>query len=388
VSRYEIEKYVEGMSVVDNVFDTICDYEDLYTSYLEARRGKRMRDDVMTFTDRLEENLISLQNDLIWGMYDVGKYNMFYVHEPKLRLVMSIGFRDRVLQWSIYRALNPFYNKSFIYDSYACRLGKGSHAAADRLQYWLRQVHRRELADQSVKYYYLKLDISKYFYRVNHKVLLDILSVRIKDQRLLDLLEKIINCETQKFGLPMGMKPEECPYELWLDDTGMPIGNLTSQLFANIYLDQLDKFCKHTLGIHYYIRYMDDVIILADNKEILHQWKAEIEAFLNEALLLNLNDKTAIRPISLGIDFVGYKMWSTHRKLKKSTARNIIRKVKVMCCDLAEGTLTEEEFRRRAASYKGMLEHCDSHGLRRTLNELYLDAESIIAHKNSTEGSE
>ncbi len=388
MSEYSIEEYVEGMSVVDNVYDKICDFEDLYTSYLEARAGKRTRADVMEFTDKLEENLITIQNELIWQMYNVGRYRMFYVHEPKLRLVMSIGFKDRIVQWSIYRALNPFYNKAFIFDSYACRLGKGSHAAADRLQYWLRQVNRRELANPSVKYYYLKLDISKYFYRVNHRILLDILSVRIKDQRLMGLLEKIINCETQKFGLPVGMKPEECPYELWLEDAGMPIGNLTSQLFANIYLDQLDKFCKHKLGIHYYIRYMDDVIILSDDKSELHYWKTEIQNFLHDALALDLNDKTAIRPISLGIDFVGYHIWSHHRKLKKSTARKIIRKVKVLSARLAEGTLTEEEFGRRAASYKGMLEHCDSHGLRRTLNELYLDAKRIIDTKNSTEGSE
>lgn len=297
---------------------------------------------------------------------------MFYVHEPKLRLVMSIPFRDRIVQWSIYRYLFPFYERLFIYDSYACRKGKGSHAAADRLQYWLRQVHRRELENPDVKYYYLKLDISKYFYRVNHQILLDILRVRIRDEKMMILLERIINNPNQKFGLPAGVSPEDCPYEDWLDDAGMPIGNLTSQMFANIYLDQLDQFCKHVIGAHFYIRYMDDVIILSDDKAELHRWKEQIERFLNKALALQLNKKTAIRPITLGIDFVGYKIWSTHRKLKKSTARKIIRKVKVMCYLLSTGQMTKEEFMRRAASYKGILEHCDSYGLRRTLNEIYL----------------
>ncbi len=373
---YEIEHYVNGMTVLDNIYDKLCEFEELYQSYLEARKGKRYRGEIMRFTDNLEENLMIIQNELIWEMYRVGKYNLFYVTEPKLRLVMSIQFKDRIVQWDIYRQLNPFYDKMFINDSYACRKGKGSHAAADRLQYWLRQVSRRE-QENGAKYYYLKLDISKYFYRVNHEILCDILSVRIKDERLLRLLRTIINCETQKFGLPVGMSPEACTYDLWLDDVGMPIGNLTSQLFANIYLDQLDKFCKHGLQTHYYIRYMDDIIILSDSKEELHYLRNEIQNFLTEALQLDLNKKTAIRPISLGISFVGYQIWATHRKLKKSTARKIIRRVGVLCEMLALGEITREEFDRHAASYNGMMEHCNSLGLRTKLNNIYLQANEI-----------
>ena len=373
---YEIEKYVNGMTTIDSVFDKMCDFEELYLSYLEARKGKRYRDEILRYTDNLEENLLIIQNELIWEMYKVGKYNMFYVTEPKLRLVMSIQFKDRIVQWAIYRQLNPLYDKTFINDSYACRVGRGSHAAAERLQYWLRQVNRREI-ENGVRYYYLKLDISKYFYRVNHEILLNILSVRIKDERLLRLLRTIINCETQKFGLPVGMSPEACTYDLWLDDVGMPIGNLTSQLFANIYLDQLDKFCKHGLHTHYYIRYMDDVIILSDDKEELHRIRNEIQNFLTEALQLDLNKKTAIRPISLGINFVGYQIWATHRKLKKSTARKIIRRVSVLCKELANGEITREDFDRHAASYKGMMEHCDSLGLRTKLNDIFQQAFEI-----------
>ena len=371
-NEYQITPYSEGMSVLSDVYGKMCSYEDLEISYREARKGKRYRPEILNFSDTLETGLDLLLFELNEMVYEMGRYRMFYVHEPKLRLVMSIPFRDRIVQWSIYRYLFPFYERLFIYDSYACRKGKGSHAAADRLQYWLRQVHRRELENSDVKYYYLKLDISKYFYRVNHQILLDILRVRIHDEKMMILLERIINNPNQKFGLPAGVSPEDCPYEDWLDDAGMPIGNLTSQMFANIYLDQLDQFCKHVLGAHFYIRYMDDVIILSDDKAELHRWKEQIERFLNEALALQLNKKTAIRPISLGIDFVGYKIWSTHRKLKKSTARKIIRKVKVMCYLLSTGQMTKEEFMRRAASYKGILEHCDSYGLRRTLNEIYL----------------
>ena len=227
---------IPGMVTLDDIYDEICSYEGLYQSHLEARKGKRYRDDVLVFTDRLEENLIELQNELIWQTYKVGKYRQFYVREPKLRLVMALQYRDRIVQWAIYRQLYPFYDKMFIEDSYACRRGKGSHKAADKLQYWLRQVSRKP-----GKWYYLKLDISKYFYRVDHLVLLEILSRRIKDPRLFQLLREIINSEDTRFGLPAGVSPDECPEEDWLSDVGMPIGNLTSQLFANIYLNELDQ---------------------------------------------------------------------------------------------------------------------------------------------------
>lgn len=335
-----ISDKTEGIVILDDVYDRICQYEELYQSHIEARKGKRYRDDVLTFTDRLEENLIELQNELIWQTYTVGKYRPFYVREPKLRLVMALQYRDRVVQWDIYKQLYPFYDKMFIEDSYACRRDKGTHKAADRLQYWLQQVSRKP-----GEWYYLKLDISKYFYRVDHLVLLDILSRRIKDQRLMRLLSEIINSEDTRFGLPAGVSPEDCPEEQWLNDVGMPIGNLTSQLFANIYLNELDQLCKHELHLHYYIRYMDDVIILSNDKRELAETKEIIEDFLNNVLHLDLNKKTAIRPCYDGIDFVGYRIWATHRKLKKQTARRMIKRSLselpppiTECCSIATAT--------------------------------------------------
>lgn len=356
------------MTVLTDVYSKMCEYAELYESHLEARKGKRYRDDVLLFSDALEENLITLQNELMWETYEVGRYRPFYVREPKLRLVMALQYRDRVVQWDIYKQLNPFYDKTFIEDSYACRIGKGTHKAADRLQYWLRQVSRRP-----GEWYYLKLDISKYFYRVDHLVLMDILSRRIKDERLMRLLAKIINSEDVRFGLPAGVSPDECPPELWLEDVGMPIGNLTSQLFANIYLNELDQHCKHGLRLHYYIRYMDDVIILSRSKAELGAVKTDIEEFLRDNLHLDLNQKTAIRPCRLGIDFCGYRIWATHRKLKKQTARRIIRNVKRMCELMQAGDMTEEQFRRAAASYNGVLQHCNSRGLRDRLNQIYYE---------------
>lgn len=187
------------MQSIKNIYEKIYDFENLHKAWEEARKGKRYRDDVLIFNRNYEEQLINIQNHLIYETYEVGKYHTFYVYEPKKRLIMSLPFKDRIVQWAIYRQLFPLYEKTFIFDSYACRKGKGTHKAADRLQYWLRQTERKP-----ERYYYLKMDISKYFYRVDHDILLKILARRIKDQRLLNLLEKIINCESMNFGLPPG----------------------------------------------------------------------------------------------------------------------------------------------------------------------------------------
>lgn len=363
---------------LDNVFDSICDFEELYEAFRDARKQKRFRGDVMEYTEQLETNLIVTQNELIWGTYKVGPYRPFYVTIPKLRLVMALQFRDRVVQHAIYRCMNPFYDRMFIEDSYACRIGKGSHAAADRLQYWMRQVSRKPGAP----WYYLKLDISKYFYRVNHRILMDILKERIKDERLLQLLDCIVNSEDTAFGLPSGMAPEECPEDMWLTDVGMPIGNLTSQMFANIYLNEVDQYAKHGLRIHYYIRYMDDIIILHQDKAQLAAYKDELATFLKDRLQLDLNKKTAIRPVPLGVDFVGYRIYATHRKLKKSTAYRIMHRIKTLSAQLAAGEITREEFDRVAASYKGVMSHCNSYGLRQKLNKTYKEAMGRLQDAN------
>lgn len=348
-----------------NLFPKIIDFENLYIAALEARKGKRFRDEVLKFNSQLEENLIIIQNELLYKTYEVGKYRQFFIHDPKKRLIMALPFKDRVVQWAVYRILYPLYDKQFIFDSYGCRVGKGTHKAADRLQYWLRQVDRK-----SQKYYYLKLDISKYFYRVNHAILLDILRKKIADNDLMWLLETIVNSEDVAFGLPAGMEADDCPEEERLFDTGMPIGNLTSQLFANVYLNELDQYVKHKLRIHYYIRYMDDIIILSDNKKYLHKAKEDIGIFLKSALALDLNNKTAIRPISLGVEFVGFKIWPTHRKLKKKTLKKIKRRVKTLQKAYEKGLIAFDKVNASMQSYFGIMRHFNSYNFKtKLLNE-------------------
>lgn len=349
------------MKKLRGLYPQIYDFENLYQAYREARKCKRYRDEVLTFSANLEENLIEIQNELIWKTYKVGRYREFFVYDPKKRLIMALPFRDRVVQWAIYRVLNPLFERRYILDSYACRVGFGAHRAVDRLQYWLRGLERKH-----ARVYVLKLDVSKYFYRVDHDVLMAILRRLIDDQDLLWLLETIIRCEHTKFGLALGdhgFSGER------IAGVGMPIGNLTSQMFANLYLNELDQFVKHDLHVRYYMRYMDDALVLHWEKPYLWWVKQEVQRFLDERLHLALNSKTTIRAVGQGIEWVGYRVWSTHRKLRKSTAEKMKRRLKCLQRAYARGEVGFDEVNASVQSYLGMLKHCNSYNLRRKLVE-------------------
>lgn len=340
---------------IKGVFDQIFSMENLYGALEDASIGRRYNRDVMYFNLNAWECLNEIRESIYNGTYRIDKYYIFYVYEPKKRMIMSIKFKHRIVQWAIYRVINPMLIKGYIRDTYGCITGRGPLMAAQRLQYWLREASK----DKSIEWYFLKLDISKYFYRISHKVLKRALEKKIKDKRLMELLEKIIDCEHTPFGLPPGCSPGEVPLEERLYDVGMPIGNLMSQVFANVYLDILDQYCKRTLRIRYYIRYMDDVIILG-NKEKLRTWKRLIAEFLEAELALHLNDKTCIRPISQGIEFVGYRIWADKLTLRKKTTLHMKRVLKHRVKQYSVGDITMQQAFDTLACYIGMLEHCDS----------------------------
>lgn len=350
------------MKTLKNVFEQVVDYDNLYRAYLNARLCKRYRYEVLNFSAHLEDNLVKLQKELIDRTYTLGKYREFYIYEPKKRLIMAQPFKDRVVQWAIYQVLNPVFAQGYITDSYACIKERGTHKAVKRLHYWLRQVGKKP-----EKYYFLKLDISKYFYRIDHDVLMGILKRKIHDDDMIFLLDKIVNSSETNFGLPPGKSPGEVKRSDRVSEKGMPVGNLSSQMFANLYLNELDQYCKRTLGIHFYVRYMDDVIILHQDKDQLHEWKRIIDTFLKEKLQLDLNEKTCIRPITLGVEFCGYKIWNTHIKLRKSTALKMKRNLKKLQKEYAAGEVTVEEAKQTISSYLGILKHCDSYSLKRTI---------------------
>ena len=189
---------------------------------------------------------------------------------------------------------------------------------------------------------------------------------------LMALLARIIKSEDEDFGLPRALMGDNPNYELSGGDAGIPIGNLTSQMFANIYLNELDQYCKHELKIHYYIRYMDDIIILGDDKKRLVEIKTEIETFLRERLKLRLNDKTAVRPVGMGIEFVGFRVWASHVKLRKSTALKMKRRLKEIKYLYAEGLVDLDTVKGVLASYFGMMQHCNSYNLRRKIADTFV----------------
>lgn len=345
---------------IKNIYETLYSYENIYQAYINARKNKRFRDEVLSFSYNLEENLLQISDELKNHTYKVGGYREFYVYEPKKRLIMALPFKDRVVQWAIYQLINPVFDKGYINDSFGCRVGKGTHRSVQRLYYWLKIVGKKE-----EKYYYLKLDISKYFYRVDHKILIDLLHKKIKDKDLLRLLETIINYDEVPFGLKLLGNVDNLSDRI--HGKGMPIGNLTSQMFANLYLNELDQYCKRELGIKYFIRYMDDVIILSNNKKKLHEYKELIEQFIQDKLNLNLNNKTAIRPISLGVEFVGYRLWPTHIKLRKKTSLKMKKRIKYVIKRYNRNEMTFEKVNNTIQSYMGIMKHCNSYRLQQKI---------------------
>lgn len=382
--------------VLQNSFHRISEFEWLERAYRKARKQKRYREEILAFSNNLDANLLQIQEQLRNGTFRFGPYRRHWVYVPKKRLVMALPFPSRVVQWAIYLELMPFYDRLMIEDSYACRKGKkakrpegsphkvaepgqrmnkGSLAAAKRLQYWLEEVEGKP-----GNWYVLKMDISKYFYRIDHEVLLSILGERIKDDDMMNLLRTIICCGNEKFGLPRFTSPDDLDPDEWLSDVGMPIGNLTSQMFANIYLNELDQFAKHVLKIHKYARYMDDVVCIAPDKETAHKWEEAIAEFLKERLHLDLNKKTSIRPVGK-VEFVGYIVSAKCLRLRKATTRRIKRAFRGICKKYFAGKMTKAEFDRRVASYSGMIKECKADALKDRLNEIYLHAKEVQENK-------
>ncbi len=322
----------------NNLYPKIYDFENLYQAYLKARKGKRYQSDVLKFSANLEENLITIQNELIWHQYQCGEYHFFKVFEPKERDVAALPFRDRVVHHAIINIIEPIYEQRFIYDSYACRVGKGTHAGADRAQKFMRIVKRNH-----GRVYALKADVSKYFASIDHDVLTRLLNKRIACLETMSLIKVILDSTPSP---------------------GIPIGNLTSQLFANIYLHELDEYCKHTLRERFYVRYMDDFVILHHDKQHLHKIREQIEWFLASELKLKTNHKTSVFPISdrngRSLDFLGYKIWPTHRKLRKDSIKRFKKRLKKMQQQYAAGNKNLPEIRQRIMTFISHAAHSNA----------------------------
>lgn len=342
------------MKTHKNLFEKVCNYETLYHAYLKARRGKTNLAEVLKFTYNLEDELSKLQYELKNQTYKTGKYRHFVIFEPKERKISALPFRDRIVHHAICSVIEPIFEKKFIYDSYACRKGKGTHAGANRLQKFLRKNNN----------YVLKCDVSKYFPSVNHEILKKIIREKIADKKLLWLLDNIID-SSEKGNQRFSCFPRSA------QEKGIPIGNLTSQLFANIYLNELDEFVKYELRIKYYLRYMDDFVILHESKQEIHKIKEKIKLFLISIRLTLHPKKVHVFPATLGIDFLGYRIFNNHRLVRKSTVKRFLKTVKRKIKKYDLEVMNFDKLMESFNSWEAYMSHGDSYALKNNLYSRY-----------------
>lgn len=311
-------------------------------AWQEFSEGKMKKSDVLQFKARLEDNIFELHWELKNKTYQHSNYTAFNVCDPKLRRIHKAIVKDRVLHHAIFRVLYPIFDKSFIFDSYSCRIEKGTHRAVLRLEKFCRQLscnnHRNIFA--------LKCDIRKFFDSIDQDILLKLIKRKINDIDAIWLIEKII----RSF-------PE-----------GLPLGNVTSQIFANIYLNELDQFVKHSLREKYYLRYCDDFIVLDRDEKYLQNKIVEIDNFLKSKLKLNLHpQKIIIRKHRQGIDFLGYAVLPHHRVLRTKTKKRALKKIAQKYASFQNGSISENSFNSSLQSYLGILKHCEGRKIQKNM---------------------
>lgn len=319
-----------GGGIHSKDFCDVINIRDLFNAWKVFRKGKRSKAEVATFELNLEANIFRLHDDLISGNWRPDPYASFYVQDPKLRRIHKASVRDRVLYQAIYKKFYPLFDPLFIHDSYASRNTKGTHAGVKRFEQFSRRVTR----NYSRNAYVLKCDVRKFFDSIDHPILLNLIKIKCTDPALFTLISRIVSS-----------------FEV-VPSKGLPLGNVTSQICANIYMNELDQFIKHKLKVIYYIRYCDDFIIMDASQEKLTTYIQELTHFLWKKLSLKIHPrKISIRKISQGIDFLGYVSLPHYRVLRTTTKRRMFKKVT----------------KKNIASYLGMLSHCKSFKLKNSI---------------------
>ncbi len=327
-------------------FEGIISIENLLEAWKEFIPGKRNKKDVQEFSLRLMDNILSLHSDLANWSYTHGGYQAFNICDPKPRNIHKAQVRDRLLHHAIYRILYPFFDRTFISDSYSCRLEKGTHKAINRFRDFSYKVSK----NNTKTCWILKCDIRKFFANIDHAILKKILVEYILDKDILWLLDRVIDSFSTKPGV------------------GLPLGNLTSQLLVNIYMNEFDRFVKHELSfgegsasggkVRYYVRYADDFTILSDSRDWLENLLSRVIAFLGVELKLQLHpDKVFIKTIASGVDFLGWVNFPDHRVLRTTTKRRMFKRIR------------EHPTRGTLNSYLGLLGHGNGYGLKEIIKK-------------------
>lgn len=314
-------------------FEEIFSFENLFRSFKEFEKGKKQKPDVAEFKSRLVENLFSLHEDIISGKYKHGWYLHFKVNDPKPRDIHKASVRDRVVHHAIYSALYPYFDQKFIFDSYSCRVGKGTHRAVKRFE----EYSRKKSKNYTQTVWVLKCDIRKCFASVDHIILKGILTKHLSDKRLFFVVSSIID------SFPKGL----------------PLGNLTSQIFINIYLHELDIYIKRVLKVQKYIRYADDFVIFSQDKKELEFLLSDVDYFLGKNLKFEIHpDKVFIKKLFHGVDFLGWVNFPGFSVLRTKTKKRMFRNL--------QNNPTEAV----VSSYFGLLKHGNTYKLQKEIGNM------------------
>lgn len=318
-------------------YDELISKENLIDAFFRFRAGKKSKTDILEFSLKLPKEIDKLHFDLKNKTYKHGAYKHFIVNDPKRRDIHKASVRDRVVHHLIYSALYPYFDNLFIYDSYSCRLHKGTYKAISRMKEFTRKASK----DYQRPIYVLKCDIRKFFANIDQKRLMDILKKHINDEGILWLLGNIV----ESFHTP------------GLENKGLPLGNLTSQLLVNIYMNEFDHFVKRDMREKYYIRFADDFIVVSDSESDLVKNVSQMSVFLYRQLGLSIHpDKVFIKNISEGVDFLGWVHFPTYRILRTTTKRRMLKRL--------SGVDLKDEVKQ---SYLGLLRHGNTYKIQKTL---------------------
>ncbi len=327
------------MKTIRNSFYENIAFDKFINAYYLSSKNKGPKKEILRFYENLEINIINLMEEIRTFKYKTHEYRMFIIYEPKKRNIRCLPFVDRIVQtWYIEYFIKPYFVPRFIYDSYACLNNKGTHKAVKRLQYFMKSINNKYN-----NYYIIKFDIKHFFESIDKNILYNIMKKYISDKYLLRFTYDIINSDKSP---------------------GLPIGNYTSQYFANIYLNELDHYIKENLQIKYYIRYMDDFVILVENKEEARYIFDLIDIFVNRNLNLKLNKKSCYFPNKLGCDFCGYKVYENYILIRKNCKRKICKKIKIWNNLYEKGILDYKKFSFSFNSFLGHITHADSYNLK------------------------
>ena len=329
------------MKRAHDLFSRVTDFHALLAATRRAAKGKRLGAPAAAFLLDRETEVLQLQRELLDGSYRPRPYRTFFIRDPKPRVISAAAFRDRVVHHALCAAMEPTLERYASADSYACRPGKGSHAAVQRLQHFTRR-HAR----------FCKLDVRHFFETASHEVLRRLLYHLFDDPPLLALTERFLTA-----GAPGSA-----------EGRGLPIGNLTSQHFANLYLGPLDHFIKAQLRVPAYLRYMDDLVLLGDDRATVRRWQREVEGFVTERLALTLRDEAGrAGPVSAGVPFLGFRVWPGLIRLDHARRRRFCRRVSERCRQWTRGELSDDAFVRSTASLVGWTQLADARALREDL---------------------